>query len=110
VEHGININKENLWGETTIFIACRKGYINVVKYLVEHGVDLNKEGNSQWIILLLYACQKDHKDIVKYLMDKDKEKIESLYRKNKKQHIIKDITDEMFNKNKSKYEHIKNYY
>ena len=43
VEHGLDINKENILGITPIFNACGSGNLNLVKYLVELGVDLHKE-------------------------------------------------------------------
>jgi len=43
----------------------------VVKCLVDHGIDLNKEKND-WI-LLFYSCQRGYEDIVKYLIEKKKQ-------------------------------------
>ena len=70
---------------------------------MEHGVDLNKEGNKDWI-LLFYACQKEQESIVKYLVDKNKEKIQILYNKNPKHGVEMDIIDEICNENKLKSE------
>jgi len=41
-----NINKEDSNGTTPLFKACFKGYINIVKYLVESGARINKENNN----------------------------------------------------------------
>jgi len=30
-----------------LFWACQEGHIEVVKYLVEHGADINKENNTK---------------------------------------------------------------
>jgi ankyrin repeat protein len=45
VEHGADINKENIYGETPLFYACRSGNKDIVKYLVENGADINKEND-----------------------------------------------------------------
>jgi len=39
---GINIHEENYKGETALFNACQKGHCAIVKYLVEHGANINK--------------------------------------------------------------------
>jgi len=104
VEHGADINKEyntegyigrfereifledyniTTYGQTPLFIACKKGHINIVKYLAEHGADINKETYAKYILWtfdtgeevsrgltpLFFACQEGHENIVKYLVD-----------------------------------------
>ena len=108
VEQGVNVNKEDNDGWTPLILACKEGHKDIVKYLVEHGVDLNIEGNNHWTFLMLNACQEGHKNIVGYLLDKNKEKINSLYRRNNKQNIEKGIMDGIYNKyNKSISEQLK---
>jgi len=43
---------------------CYNGHIEVVKYLVEHGADINKEDNKGWTPLL-WTCQEGHTEIIK---------------------------------------------
>ena len=43
MEHGANINIEGKFGETPLIDASKSGYINIMKYLVEHGADVNKK-------------------------------------------------------------------
>eukprot|EP00833_Pecoramyces_ruminatium_P000643 jgi/Orpsp1_1/1174675/evm.model.c7180000050927.2 len=46
--HGANINIENNFGETPLSNAFENGNEAIIKYLVEHGANLNK-------------CNKDYK-------------------------------------------------
>jgi len=41
-EHGENISKEKMNGETPLFYVCFCGNEAIVKYLVEQGADINK--------------------------------------------------------------------
>ncbi|ORX69348.1 ankyrin [Anaeromyces robustus] len=70
IDHGVNINKENVCGETPLFQACYGGNEAIVRYLVKLGTDINKKtfnGN----IPLHKACDTTHLNIniIKYLMD-----------------------------------------
>jgi len=67
VEHGIDINKDNLFKETPLFYACESGNKDLVKYLVKHGTDINKENRNGESVLLI-AYESGNKDLVEYLM------------------------------------------
>ena len=54
---------------TPLYIACKNGNINVVKYLVENGADINKKNKDKWTPLFI-ACYKEHIPIVKYLVER----------------------------------------
>jgi len=54
---------------TNLFNACRKGNLNLVKYLVDLGSNINKVNSSNGWTPLFFACEKGHQDIVKYLME-----------------------------------------
>jgi len=41
VGHEADINKENNRGGTPLFDACLSGNLNLIKYLVELGADIN---------------------------------------------------------------------
>jgi len=46
VEHGADINKENIFGEIPLFKACKSGNKDIVEYLVEQveqRANINKE-------------------------------------------------------------------
>jgi len=42
VEHGVDINNENMFKEMPLFYACRNGNKDLVQYLVERGADIKK--------------------------------------------------------------------
>ena len=49
-------------------IACEKGYIAIVKYLIEHSVDINKQDNYGSNPLFA-SCYNGHITMVKYLVE-----------------------------------------
>ena len=59
-----DINKRNSVGDTPLFIACEKGYISIIKYLMEQGADINTVDNLGRTILDT-ACYNGHITIVK---------------------------------------------
>ena len=62
VEHGIDINKDNIFKETPLFYTCKSGNKDLVEYLVKHGADINKK-------VLYMACFSGNKYLVKYLVE-----------------------------------------
>jgi len=58
----INIEDEN--GTTPLYFACEEGHIEVVKYLVKQGANINKR-NNDGITPLSIACQERHIEVVK---------------------------------------------
>lgn len=50
------------------YFACTKGFIDVVKYLVEYGADINKE-TKDGISPLSIACSNGDQEIIKYLVE-----------------------------------------
>ena len=34
-----------------VVLACERGHLDIVKFLIENGADVNKEGNNGWIAL-----------------------------------------------------------
>jgi ankyrin repeat protein len=51
-----------------LFMACKGGNENLVKYLVELGADVNKENKFNETPLYC-ACRKGNEKIVKYLIE-----------------------------------------
>ena len=47
----MEISKEANSGFTPLYIACYNRHIEVVKYLEEHGADINKEENEGTTLL-----------------------------------------------------------
>ena len=58
----------NNGGITPIFNVCIGGHMIIIKYLVEHGTDINKEDNDGFTPLY-NACEEGHEDVVKYLVE-----------------------------------------
>lgn len=52
---------------TPLILATLKGNINIVKWLLDKGADVNHK-NQQGHSPLQYACSKGYKDIVEYLL------------------------------------------
>jgi len=65
----INESRQN-WRDVTtlLFCACINGNETIVKYLVQKGVDVNKE-NGRGETPLFLACEKGNEQIVKYLVE-----------------------------------------
>lgn len=54
---------------TPLSIAAEKGYESIVKYLIEHGADVNKVGMSNGPTPLFMALYNGNENIVKYLVE-----------------------------------------
>jgi len=64
----INVNYQNNDGEIPFYIVCYKGYIDIVKVLLnDERVNVNKP-NAGWTPFYS-ACYKGHIDIVKLLLN-----------------------------------------
>ena len=86
----IDINKPNNNGNTALYTACRKGFVKIVKKLLERGADFR---NGQYGIFtpIMVAAFNNHKEVVGILLEKitdvnditkiaDKEKAEEFCR------------------------------
>jgi len=69
IEHGVNINGENCFGETPLFYSCRRGNEKMVKYLIGHGADINKKTKFHKKPLLFNACGSGIESFVRYLVE-----------------------------------------
>ena len=68
VEYGVNVDFQNIEGETPLIIASREGHVDVVTFLVEHGANLNLQcrlGNTA----LMTACLYKERDVVTFLVE-----------------------------------------
>ncbi|CAJ0953112.1 unnamed protein product, partial [Mesorhabditis belari] len=64
-----NVNEVVRNGRTALHLACDYGQTEVVKYLLEHGADVNKT-DCHGISPLLYAAWEDHLELAKVLISK----------------------------------------
>ncbi|TSW08324.1 DNA polymerase epsilon subunit 2 [Bagarius yarrelli] len=62
----VNVNVCDKLGFTPIMVAAQKGFIRMIKILVEHGADIHMKNGSGKDPLML-ACFAGHLDIVKHL-------------------------------------------
>ena len=67
---GVDVNKlETHTGNTALWIAARRGHLEVVEHLIEKGGDVNiasKDGSTPLIV----ACKGNYKEVVALLLDK----------------------------------------
>ncbi|KAJ3336072.1 hypothetical protein HDU83_009703, partial [Entophlyctis luteolus] len=68
VEHGANVNAENVNKWTPLHIASSNGHLEVVKWLVEHGANVNAEEEHKGTPLH-FASQNGHLEVVKWLVE-----------------------------------------
>lgn len=72
VDQGVNINRkveEGSWkGYTPLMLAVDKGYTHIVRFLTEHGADVNAR-NDKGISSLMWAVIQGYLDIVEILVD-----------------------------------------
>ena len=65
----IPYSNENFNKKTPLHMAAKNGALGLVKTLVEHGADVNREDNLRYTPLA-YALKKNHLEIVEYLRSK----------------------------------------
>jgi tetratricopeptide (TPR) repeat protein len=68
VARGADVNKVNAFGEQALLHAAWKGRLEAVRWLVEHGARLNRQG-KEWAALH-YATFAGNADIVGYLLER----------------------------------------
>ena len=62
------VNRYSFYSTSTLLIdSCKKGQLNIVKYLVEHGADITDVTNQAIQLAAYYG----HVDVVKYLAEQD---------------------------------------
>jgi len=70
VEKGTNVDRKDIAGQTPMMWAAETGSIDVVKYLVEKGADVNAVAGKQGRgTALIYAAATNRTEVVNYLLD-----------------------------------------
>jgi ankyrin repeat protein len=57
VKESEDIDKENIYGDTPLTLACRLGKLDFVKLLLQHGADINKESFNGRTGIVLFVCR-----------------------------------------------------
>ncbi len=70
IDSGADINYQNVWGDTALFLASMKGKKEIVKLLLDHGGYINHHDRNGFTPLI-YASLSSDKDIVKLLLSDD---------------------------------------
>ncbi len=65
---GLDVNTPSRYGATALSFACDKGQLDVVRYLVENGADVNVEDTFYGFTPVGWALFNDHDEIVVFLM------------------------------------------
>ena len=66
---GVDINKTNEYGQTALYVAAWRGYIDMVKLLLEHGADpcIPANGNSTVAGVYSSVCPQDNIEVFEVL-------------------------------------------
>lgn len=67
LDAGLDINGTNCYGETPLFVACKKDNYNGVKQLIKAGADVNavdNQGNTVLHAAVRYAAEKCFKEFI----------------------------------------------
>ena len=77
-EDGFDVNELTPYGATALSFACDKGHLDVVRYLVENGADVNVTDTFYGFNPLGQALFGEHDEIVKLLLEKGAEGADSV--------------------------------
>ena len=69
LDKGVSPNAKSEYGQTPLFFACDRGYLEIVKLLVDRGADVNVEDTFYHASPMSWAAQKNRIEIVKLLLD-----------------------------------------
>lgn len=69
VEAGFDINKKYRSGYNSFMVSCTSGDVRIVKYLLEHGGDINKSDNEDGCSPLMLSIIKTKHEISRYLVE-----------------------------------------
>jgi ankyrin repeat protein len=67
--HGVDVNDRVHNGKTSLCAASENGHLDVVKLLIEHGVDLDKATYGTKVSPLFIASEKKRTEIVQVLLE-----------------------------------------
>ncbi len=68
-QEGVDINARTRYGATALSYACDKGQLEIVRYLVENGAEINIEDDFYQVSPMGWALFNGHADIVVLLLE-----------------------------------------
>ncbi len=68
IEAGVDVNAQNIKGETALYLAAKRGDTEAVKMLLAAGAEVNTQDNYNKETPLNQAARRDHTEIVKALI------------------------------------------
>jgi len=72
IEKGANVDKKDIAGQTPLMWAAGSGGLEMVKYLVENGAEVNAVSGKQGRgTPMIYAAAANQIEVVKYLLEND---------------------------------------
>jgi outer membrane protein assembly factor BamB len=69
VAAGVDVNAKTKYNATALAYACDKGHVDIVRYLLEHGAEVNTTDNFYDFTPLGWAGFNEHVEIVGLLLD-----------------------------------------
>ena len=73
--NNIDINKTNLYNESALWLAINNGNTDMIRYLIDNGIDINYK-NGVKDTPLIYAIKKNDKELFNILFENDKNKVD----------------------------------
>lgn len=70
LDSGVDVNAKTRYGATALSYACDKGHVEVVRFLIERGADVNARDTFYGEVPLGWALSHGHAQVVKLLLDK----------------------------------------
>jgi len=70
LDKGVNVNSKTRYGATALPYACDKGHVELVRFLIDRGADVNMKDTFYGEVPLGWALSHGNTEIVKLLLDK----------------------------------------
>jgi outer membrane protein assembly factor BamB len=70
---GVDVNTRTTYGATALAYACDRGHLDVVRYLVERGAEVNTRDDFYQFAPITWALYKEHTEIITFLLGKGAE-------------------------------------
>jgi ankyrin repeat protein len=69
LDNGANIESKNNTGETALLAAARSGHETALRFLMDHGADINTRGRYLGGMALFWVARKGNMSLSKFLLD-----------------------------------------